>query len=400
MTESAQGPSVELDNLDEASINSIIDGVRSSKGPTSNLATAIINLNKREAKNHAKLDSDFNRLSDTIIDTLSRKIDEAVTGVKDEVKAISDRINSVHQQITHLNQKATIIDSNKDELEKLRREFEDFKNNPPVEFINKIIKKSVVKIIGPAYARELKSLNKVLEISKVPQDDENELPPIDRIKKYVIEPLNLAPALHNDTVPTDVTQIDTTDGSEKFQVTFKTSKAIGNIFKNINGKNISASINKIVPEDFKYKHDSFKRRSHSMKFILDAEGRSVRKGRVDFKDGVLHLYAKDKVGLADYGPEYIVDSYFPELDTTALIPADEHLKMQYKGLKVIFSDPVEQTARSGIESLIRQHPQVLNCRFLNSGYACIITYDKNATPEQISAAYQQAGIPHVKRADN
>ena len=125
MTESAQGPSVELDNLDEASINSIIDGVRSSKGPTSNLATAIINLNKREAKNHAKLDSDFNRLSDTIIDTLSRKIDEAVTGVKDEVKAISDRINTVDQQITHLNQKATIIDSNKAELDKLRREFED-----------------------------------------------------------------------------------------------------------------------------------------------------------------------------------------------------------------------------------------------------------------------------------
>ena len=137
-----------------------------------------------------------------------------------------------------------------------------------------------------------------------------------------------------------------------------------------------------------------------MKFILDAAGRTVRKGRVDFKEGELNLYAKDKVGLADYGPEYIVDSFFPELEATALIPSDEHLKMQYKGLKVIFSDPVDQAARNGIESVIRQHPQVLNCKFLNSGYAAIITFEKNATPEQISAAYQQQGVPHVKRADN
>ena len=287
MTDTAQGPGVESDSLDEASINSIVDGIRTSKGHTSNLANAIVNLNKREAKNYAKLDSDFNRLSDTIISTLSRKIDEAVTGVKDEVKAISDRLNTVDQQLAHLNQKATTIDSNKTELEKLRREFEEFKNNPLVEFINRIIKKSVVKIIGPAYAREIKSLNKVLEISKVPQDEENELIPFDRIKKYVIDPLNLAPALYTDTLPADVVQIDTTDGSEKFQVTFKTSKAIGNIFKNINGKNISASINKIVPDDFKWKHDAFKRRAHSMKYILDNEGRTIRKGRVDFKEGVL-----------------------------------------------------------------------------------------------------------------
>ena len=97
-----------------------------------------------------------------------------------------------------------------------------------------------MKIVGPAYARLVKSLNKVLKISKVPQDEEVELAPFDRIKKYVIDPLGLAQALHTETLPIDVAQIDTTDGSEKFEVTFKMSKAIGNIFKNINGKNIAA----------------------------------------------------------------------------------------------------------------------------------------------------------------
>ena len=137
-----------------------------------------------------------------------------------------------------------------------------------------------------------------------------------------------------------------------------------------------------------------------MKYILDGEGRQVRKGRVDFKEGVLNLYARDKVGLTDYGPEYIVDSYFPELESTALIPANEHLKMQYKGRKIIFFDPIEQANRAKIESVIRQHPKVLNCKFLNSGYAAVITFDKEATPDETSAAYQQPGVPRVKKIDN
>ena len=137
-----------------------------------------------------------------------------------------------------------------------------------------------------------------------------------------------------------------------------------------------------------------------MKYILDGEGRQVRKGRVDFKEGVLNLYTRDKVGLMDYGPEYIVDSFFPELETTALIPADEHLKMQYKGRKIIFSDPIDQGNRGDIESVIRQHPKVLNCKFLNCGYATFITFDKEATADEISAAYLQPRVPQVKKIDN
>ena len=51
MTEVTQGNSVESEGVDEVSINSLLDGVRSSKGPNGNLATAITNLNKREARN-------------------------------------------------------------------------------------------------------------------------------------------------------------------------------------------------------------------------------------------------------------------------------------------------------------------------------------------------------------
>ena len=405
MTET-QGTSLESENVDEVSINTILETVRSSKGNNSNLATAVAHLNKREARNFTKLETDVNNLGDKIIESLSTKIeslsskiDDATAGIKAEVATLNNRLNTVDQTLSFLNQKAPIIDANKVALDNLTREYEEFKANPPLEFINRVIKKAVVKIVGPAYARELRSLNKVLEISKLPQDDSTELNAYDRVKKYVIDPLDLAPALYNDTLPTDVSPVDTTDGSEKFHVTFKTSKSVGNIFKNINGKPVSASINKIVPEEFRWKHDSFKRRAHAMKYLLDGEGRSVRKGRVDFKEGVLNLYAKDKVGLADYGPEYIVDSFFPELDTAALIPADDHLKMQYKGIKIILADPVDQGNRAAIESIIRQHAQVLNCKFLNSGYACIITYEKNATADQISAAYHQEGVPRVKRVE-
>ena len=313
MTEGAQGNGVTPERVDEASINGLLDGVRATKGPNANLAIGITNLNKREASNFSKLTGDMNDLGTTIIETLSKKIDDAVVGINNEVSALINGLNTVDQSIAFLNQKAATVDANKLELENLRREFNEFKANPPVKFVNRIIKQSIVKIVGPAYAHEIKSLYKVLEISKVPNDEEVELNAYDRIKRYVIEPLGLSQALYNETLPTDISQIDTSNGTEKFQVTFKTSKAIGNIFKNINGKNISASINKIVPEDFKWKHDSFKRRSHAMKYILDGEGRQVRKGRVDFKEGVLNLYAREKVGLTDYGPEYIVDLFFLSL---------------------------------------------------------------------------------------
>ena len=158
MTESAQGSSGTPERVDEVSINGLLDGIRATKGPNATLANAITNLNKREASNFIKLSGDMNNNTATIIETLSKKIDDAVTGIKNEVSALSNRLNTVDTTIAFLNQKAAIVDANKLELENLRREFNEFKANPPVEFVNRIIKQSVVKIVGPAYAQEIKSV--------------------------------------------------------------------------------------------------------------------------------------------------------------------------------------------------------------------------------------------------
>ena len=150
MADVTQGNAVELEGVDEASINSLLDGVRATKGPNGALATAITNLNKREARNFTKIDNDVSNLGRTIINTLSTKIDEAVTGIKAEVTALNNRLNTVDQTLAFLNQKAAIVDSNKAKLDNLKRKFNEFKANPPLEFINRIIKQSVVKIVGPA----------------------------------------------------------------------------------------------------------------------------------------------------------------------------------------------------------------------------------------------------------
>ena len=70
MTEGAQGNGVTPERVDEASINELLDGVRAMKGPNGNLATAITNLNKREASNFSKLAKNMNDLGTTIIEML------------------------------------------------------------------------------------------------------------------------------------------------------------------------------------------------------------------------------------------------------------------------------------------------------------------------------------------
>ena len=94
MTENAQGTSGTPDGVDEVSINGLLDGIRGTKGYNATIATAITSLNKREASNYIKLSGDINNNTVTIIDTLSRKIDDAVTGIKGEVAALSNRLNT------------------------------------------------------------------------------------------------------------------------------------------------------------------------------------------------------------------------------------------------------------------------------------------------------------------
>ena len=133
-----QGTSVESEGVDEVSINTILETVRGSKGNNSNLATAVANLNKREARNFTKLETDVNNLGNKIIESLSTKIeslstkiDEATAGIKAEVATLNNRLNTVDQTLSFLNQKAPIVDANKVALDKLTREFEEFKSNPP-----------------------------------------------------------------------------------------------------------------------------------------------------------------------------------------------------------------------------------------------------------------------------
>ena len=92
MTEVMQGNGVDSEGADEVSIKSLLDRVRSTKGPNDNLATAITNLNKREARNFTRLENEMNNLGHTFIRTLSTKIDEAVTGFKAEVTALNNRL--------------------------------------------------------------------------------------------------------------------------------------------------------------------------------------------------------------------------------------------------------------------------------------------------------------------
>ena len=106
MTEVTQGNSVDPEGVDEVSINNILDGVRGSKGNNSNLATAVANLNKREARNFTKLETDVSNLGCTIIESLSTKIeslstkiDEATAGIKAEVTTLNNRLNTVDQTL-------------------------------------------------------------------------------------------------------------------------------------------------------------------------------------------------------------------------------------------------------------------------------------------------------------
>ena len=133
-----QGTSVESEGVDKVSINTILETVRGSKGNNSNLATAVANLNKREARNFTKLETDVNNLGNKIIDSLSTKIesfstkiDKATAGIKAEVTTLNNRLNTVDQTLSFLNQKAPIVDANKVALDKLTASLKNSNQIPP-----------------------------------------------------------------------------------------------------------------------------------------------------------------------------------------------------------------------------------------------------------------------------
>ena len=66
MTDKVQGQPTMDECLDEASINELLDGVRSANGVNNALVTAITSLNKRETRNSINILDKMNKIIDSI----------------------------------------------------------------------------------------------------------------------------------------------------------------------------------------------------------------------------------------------------------------------------------------------------------------------------------------------